>query len=88
MGDRLQGTIPHGNADPAGPPAEPWPTEHAAGCIFGGFGCHYWMIVDGCPEEHWERHYVIDDERCPCGTHWLGAPRGLVIADATGDDDA
>ena len=27
---------------------------HADGCIFGGFGGGYWMIVEGCPLFHGE----------------------------------
>lgn len=27
---------------------------HPAGCLFGGFGEGYWMIVDGCPLFHGE----------------------------------
>jgi hypothetical protein len=54
---------------------------HEAGCSYGGFSCGYWLIADGCPEYHPEKHYVTDDE-CPCGITFAGAGTGVVVSDA------
>lgn len=51
---------------------------HAAGCVYGGFSCGYWLIAEGCTLSHWEEHYVGDDQRCPCGIEFPGAPRGVT----------
>jgi hypothetical protein len=66
-----------------GQPPETWANKHDAGCTYGGFSCGYWMIADGCTEEHWERHLVSSDNTCPCGTIYPGAGRSEVIFDAT-----
>jgi hypothetical protein len=56
---------------------------HDDGCTFGGFSCGYWIIVDGCKNEHWESHIVAEDETCPCGNTFPGASRGVVFLDAS-----
>jgi hypothetical protein len=71
-----------------GQPPETWEPEHAAGCVYGGFSCGYWIIANGCTEQHWERHYALNDDRCPCGTLYPGVNGpAVVIFDATADDD-
>jgi len=58
-------------------------TEHPAGCTYGGFSCGYWLVSEGCPLEHWERHLVLEHGRCPCGTVYPGAASMVVFVDAT-----
>jgi hypothetical protein len=58
------------------------PSEHAAGCTYGGFSCGYWLISPGCTEEHWEEHIVGDDDTCPCGHVFPGAGRGVVFCES------
>ncbi len=59
---------------------------HDAGCVYGGFSCGFWMIADGCPEEHWEEHYAKDDV-CPCGDTFPGAGTARVLCDATAQEE-
>ena len=54
---------------------------HDAGCVYGGFSCGYWLVVEGCPEYHPEKHYVTDDF-CPCGNEFPCAGTCVVVADA------
>jgi hypothetical protein len=72
-----------------GQPPDNWDNWHDAGCTYGGFSCGYWLIVDGCSEEHWERHYALADDRCPCGTLYPGVEGpAVVVFDATAKEKA
>ncbi len=57
----------------------PFPT-HPAGCSYGGFSCGYWLIAEGCELGHWERHIIVANESCPCGTRYPGAA-GVILFD-------
>jgi hypothetical protein len=60
--------------------------HHPKGCVYGGFSCGYWLIVEGCKLEHWERHIVVDDETCACGTRFVGSqPHDRCELDVTED---
>lgn len=61
--------------------------SHAAGCVYGGFSCGYWLVADGCAEEHWEEHLVMADGQCPCGTHYPGATGCVITFDRTSPDE-
>jgi hypothetical protein len=61
--------------------------QHPEGCVYGGFSCGYWMIVEGCKLEHWERHIVLANDHCACGTHYPGAAGPCAVEfDATAED--
>lgn len=53
--------------------------EHEAGCTYGGLSCRYWLVVETCERDHWERHVVTDDG-CPCGHTFPGAGTGVVFS--------
>lgn len=55
------------------------PSEHPAGCTYGGFSCGYWLVVEDCEREHWERHIVLADGTCPCGNSFPGASNTVVF---------
>jgi hypothetical protein len=61
-------------------------TEHEAGCVYGGFSCGYWLISDECDLEHWEKHIVLADGRCPCGSECPGAFSTVVFLNASEDE--
>lgn len=69
----------------AEPPVS-WESEHPTGCSYGGFSCGYWLIAEGCTEKHWERHIVLANGSCPCGTEYPGAANCAVVFDASSPD--